>query len=80
MTRQKTEEGIAFGKVLREVRDSRGLTQEQLGELTDLTSESISLYERGLRQPTLKTLLQLAAALEIEPATLVQRVEQRLRS
>jgi len=80
MTRQKTAEGIAFGRVLREVRDSRGLTQEQLGELTDLTSESISLFERGLRQPRLETILRLAAALEVEAATLVQKVEQRLRS
>lgn len=80
MTRQKTEEGLAFGRVLREVRKSRGLTQDQLGELTDLTGESISLYERGLRQPTLTTLLQLAAALDTDASALVQEVEERLHS
>lgn len=80
MTREQTEEGIAFGRVLRDIRSSRGITQKELGELSDLHSESISLMERGLRQPTLKTILQLAAALEVKASTLVKRVEQHLQS
>jgi transcriptional regulator with XRE-family HTH domain len=38
-----------------------------------------SLLERGRRQPTLFVLLNLAAALEIEPALLVTMTVARLR-
>lgn len=79
MARKKTEEGVAFGKVLRNERSKRGVTQEQLGELSGLHPKYISLMERGLRQPTLASILQLATALEIEASTLIEQVEKHLR-
>lgn len=80
MARKKTKEGVAFGKALRNERDDRGVTQEQLGELSGLHPKYISLMERGLRQPTLTTILQLATALEIEASTLIEQVEKHLRT
>jgi transcriptional regulator with XRE-family HTH domain len=35
--------------------------------------------ERGIRQPTLTTLCKLSDALDIQPSTLVARVEKMLR-
>jgi transcriptional regulator with XRE-family HTH domain len=63
----------AFGLVLRDVRTKAGLSQERLALNAGLDRTYISLLERGLRQPTLSTLFQLAEILEVAPATLVAR-------
>ena len=62
-----------FGEVLREVRVGRGLSQQELALQSELDRTYISLLERGLRQPTLTTLIVLASTLDIDPAELVQR-------
>ncbi|MCP5244812.1 MAG: helix-turn-helix transcriptional regulator, partial [Burkholderiales bacterium] len=60
-----------FGKVLRELRNRAGLSQEQLGLECNLDRTFISLLERGLRQPTLTTLFVLAQKLNVSPAEIV---------
>jgi transcriptional regulator with XRE-family HTH domain len=50
-----------------------------LAEGADMDRTYPSLLERGRRQPTLFALLNLAAALEIEPALLVTMTLARLR-
>jgi len=68
-----------FGKVLREERKSKQITQEKLAEFCDLDSTYISLLERGQRQPTITTIFKLAKALKISPSTLVEKVEHQLK-
>ena len=68
-----------FGEVLREVRVGRGLSQQELALQSELDRTYISLLERGLRQPTLTTLIVLASTLDIDPAELVQRTTDFLR-
>jgi transcriptional regulator with XRE-family HTH domain len=63
----------SFGRVLRECRQRAGVSQEALADSADFDRTYISLLERGLRQPTLETLLRLARALSISPATMVTR-------
>jgi transcriptional regulator with XRE-family HTH domain len=65
-----------FGKVLKKVRIEKGLSQEKLAEYCMLDRTYISLLERGLRQPTLKTIFSIANALEISPTVLIQEVEK----
>jgi DNA-binding XRE family transcriptional regulator len=60
-----------FGRVLRTARDQCGLTQEQLAERAQLDRTYPSLLERGLRQPTLTVLFQLAGALGRTPQSLL---------
>jgi len=50
---------------LRQVRLDRRLSQEDLAELVGLDRTYISDLERGLRNPSLKTLARVAAALDI---------------
>jgi len=69
-----------FGQVLRDLRRGKGLSQESLAFECDLDRTFISLLERGLRQPSLKTLYKLAEALEMAPSDLLIEVENRLRS
>lgn len=47
------------GERLRELRRSRGITQEKLGEIIGVTKASICCYEKGTRTPTLENLLDL---------------------
>lgn len=68
-----------FGKVLRELRDGNGVSQEKLAEYCDLDRTYISLLERGLRQPTITTIFKLANALNISPSQLIAKVEQQVK-
>lgn len=63
----------AFGEALREVRSGRGLSQQDLALESELDRTYISLLERGLRQPTITTLIALADALDVDPTVLVKR-------
>ena len=61
----------AFGAVLREAREAAGLSQEELALRDDFHPTYPSMLERGLRMPTLGTLKDLGAVLDIPPAQLV---------
>jgi len=65
---------IAFGRVLRELRLARGLTQEQLASLGNFDRTYPSLLERGLRTPTLSVIFRLSEVLGIAASTLVGKV------
>lgn len=62
------------GRVLRETRESHGLTQEQLAERTGLHRTTISLFERGLQCPALDTIWRLAYHMGTDPAALVAKI------
>ena len=51
------------GQAIQRIRKERGMTQEQLAELTDIASNSISRIERGLLVPALPTLIDICNAL-----------------
>lgn len=70
--------GLAFGKVLRTVRKSAGLTQEQLALAADIDRTFVSLMERGERQPTVRVLFKLATALHVPAAQLIQMTEDKI--
>jgi len=65
----------AFGQILREFRDKTKMSQEKLAMECDLDRTYISMLERGLRQPSLKTIFVLAKALNIDPSKIIKKVE-----
>lgn len=67
--------GLAFGKVLRQARKQSGLTQEQLALTAEIDRTFVSLIERGERQPTIRVLFRLAAAMHVSAAQLIQMTE-----
>lgn len=64
---------MAFGRVLRELRHARGLSQEKLAFLGGFDRTYPSLLERGLRTPTLSVIFRLADVLGITASQLVAR-------
>jgi transcriptional regulator with XRE-family HTH domain len=64
-------EGEVFGRRLRELRQKYGVTQQQLSISTGLTEGYISNMERGLKVPSLTTILRLAVALGCKVTELV---------
>ena len=70
MTRQLQGEAEVFGQRLREVRQSRKVTQGALALTSGLTKAYISDMERGLKVPSLTTILRLAVALDCKVAAL----------
>jgi transcriptional regulator with XRE-family HTH domain len=69
----------AFGQALKAARLAKGLSQEQLAEGAELDRTTPSLYERGLRTPTLAVLIDIGHALDIEPMQLVYDTLERLQ-
>ena len=64
---------------MREQRLSRDLSQEELALAAAVDRTFVSQMERGIRQPTITTLMKLAGALGIQPSTLIVRMEKLLR-
>ncbi|CAM4098881.1 helix-turn-helix domain-containing protein [Paenibacillus alkaliterrae] len=52
-----------FGERLKLRRKSRGLTQNQLGEMVGCTGRCISHYEKNFYEPNVFTLLRIAEVL-----------------
>ncbi len=77
--RTSGQTAAAFGRVLRDQRAVRRLSQEGLALGAGVDRTFVSQMERGIRQPTLTTLWKLAAALGVSPATLVARAERLMR-
>jgi transcriptional regulator with XRE-family HTH domain len=64
--------GKKFGASLRKRRLQRGWSQEKFAEIAGLHRTYISGIERGIRNPTLTIIAQIADALEVPPATLLR--------
>ena len=55
-----------LGKKIAELRKQKGLTQENLAELTDYSVEFISFIERGINGPSIEGLERISKALDVE--------------
>ncbi len=60
-----------FGRILRDKRTSKGLTQEELAFRAGMNVTYLSDIERGKSAPSLAMLVDLAVALEVHPSDLI---------
>jgi transcriptional regulator with XRE-family HTH domain len=65
----------SFGKVIMQLRKDLGLSQEELGFRSGYHRTYISQIERGIKSPSLKTIFNLAKALDIKPSDIINRVQ-----
>lgn len=69
-TRRLSRHTPKYPNAIRRYRIQKGLTQEQLALLVSLHRSMVSLWERGLRLPTVPGLLRMASELGVLPDTL----------
>ncbi len=57
---------MLLGKRIKSLRKQNGMTQQELGNLINVTKVSICCYEKETRIPTLETLLALADIFKVD--------------
>ncbi|QOV89488.1 helix-turn-helix domain-containing protein [Humisphaera borealis] len=65
---------MKFGGIVRDLRESRGMSQEALADSAGLHRTHISLIERGQRSVRIETIERLALALRVQPAALMPAI------
>lgn len=65
---------ILFGERVRELRMAKGLSQEELAELSGLHRNYVGGVERGERNLGLVNIVQLAHALSVRPSKLLETI------
>ena len=65
----------AFGRVLKQLRLERGLSQEDLGFESGYHRTYISFLERGQKNPTLSTIMDFAETLGVSATEMMRRIE-----
>lgn len=63
---------VVVGRNVRSYRELKGISQETLAFDADLHRTYVSGVERGVRNPTVQIVAQLAAALGVEPCKLLE--------
>ena len=69
-----------FGLAVRQAREARGWSQEQLAGQADLNRSYVGEIERGRVEAALATVEKLAGSLGMPPSALVERGETLVRA
>jgi transcriptional regulator with XRE-family HTH domain len=64
------------GRNVKRIRQEKGLTQEQLADLSGFSQQYISGLEQGRRNPTVVSLYELATALGVTHIELVRAIDE----
>ncbi|MGQ9533506.1 MAG: helix-turn-helix domain-containing protein [Desulfotomaculales bacterium] len=62
-----------FGRILRRIREEKGLTQEELARLLGVRRPTLAHWERGAKHPGIAMLTRLADVLEVSADRLLGR-------
>lgn len=65
---------IEFGRVIREMRKEKGLSQEAFADLAGIDRGYMGNIERGKNNLTLSKVFQISSALEVTPQEIFQRL------
>lgn len=66
----------AYGQAIRQLREERGRSEEQLASMSNLSQRSICGIEEGEDDPSLATILRIAEALGVHLSQLALAAEQ----
>jgi transcriptional regulator with XRE-family HTH domain len=64
-----------FGKVLLQLREEKGVSQQELADNCNMERAYISRLERGLFQPTITIVFKIADYFERKPSELIEMVD-----
>lgn len=63
------------GARIKDIRNRKGLTQEQLSEKMEINPKYLSSIERGNENPTLNTLIKLSESLEVDLGAIFSHIQ-----
>lgn len=63
------------GKVLREIRQEKGLTATRVAKDSGLSRRFLEYVETGTKSLSVRTLFRLCEALGVRPSKMIQRIE-----
>ena len=70
---------FAVGRVVRQLRKSRGLSQEVFSGLVGIARSHLAMIESGSKQANFETVWRIANAFDLPPHELVRLVEEEIQ-
>ena len=70
---------FAVGRVVRQLRKSRGLSQEVFSGLVGIARGHLAMIESGSKQANFETVWRIANAFDLPPHELVRLVEEEIQ-
>lgn len=68
---------MPFPEILRELREKKGFTQQQLADTLHLSKNAVSHYEKGINMPNLDTIQKIADIFDVSVDYLLGRTSVR---
>lgn len=69
---------ISVGLALREARNAKGVSQDQLAFKAGYSRSYIGYLERGEKSPTVRTFFELCYALRVTPSEIISKIEHSI--
>jgi transcriptional regulator with XRE-family HTH domain len=76
--RKHDEYIVELGKILRSLRQKKGLTLEEAEEVADIDWKWLQKVEQGKKDIQLSSIITLCTGYKIQPATLFKKLKIRL--
>lgn len=78
MPRVSSDAAAHIGRQIAEHRARRGLTQDQVAVASEIDSSNVRAYETGRAMPSIKSLVRIAAVLDVAPGDLLDGLTPEL--
>lgn len=73
----KKDKTIYVGEVIKNLREAKGMVQEELAHYSKLDRSYLSDLETNKKGPSLNTIFKLAKGLDMEPDELVKEIKEK---
>ena len=70
-TSQRDADLVRVGATIRQMREMRGMTQEQLSSASMLSRSYVANVEAGRKRPSMKAVARIAAALHVPQISII---------
>ena len=70
-TSQRDGDPVRVGATIRQMREMRGMTQEQLSSASMLSRSYVANVEAGRKRPSMKAVARIAAALHVPQISII---------
>lgn len=67
---------VAFGEVLRDLRESKTMTLSEFAGLAGLDRSTVSKMEKGQITPTIRVIFKIAKGHNVSPSSIIKKLEK----